>query len=93
VYKKAQGLPLNTIIVAIIVIVVLVVIILIFTGQIGGINTAAQEGQACRKAGGYCASTDGGSINDDDVCVLGGTAVVNNPPNDCGGFMRCCMIR
>lgn len=34
--KKAQGLSLNTIIIAIIVLVVLVVIIMVFTGGIGG---------------------------------------------------------
>ncbi len=33
--KKGQGLPLNTIIIAIIVLVVLVIIIAIFTGRIG----------------------------------------------------------
>lgn len=35
--KKAQGLSLNTIIIAIIVLIVLVVIILVFTGAIGTI--------------------------------------------------------
>lgn len=34
--KKAQGLSLNTIIIAIIVLVVLVVIIMVFTGAFGG---------------------------------------------------------
>ncbi len=33
--NKAQGLPLNTIIIAILVIIVLVVIVLIFTGKMG----------------------------------------------------------
>ena len=33
--RNAQGLPLNTIIIAIIVLIVLVVLIFIFTGQIG----------------------------------------------------------
>jgi uncharacterized membrane protein YqiK len=51
--KKGQGLPLNTIIIAIIVIVVLVVIILIFTGQLGDFGKAAN---ACVQAGGYCTS-------------------------------------
>jgi len=49
--KKGQGLPLNTIIIAIIVIVVLVVIILIFSGQIVKFNTGAN---ACNAAGGRC---------------------------------------
>jgi hypothetical protein len=34
--RKGQGLPLNTIIIAIIVLVVLVVLVAIFVGQIGG---------------------------------------------------------
>jgi len=37
--KNAQGLPLNTIVIAIIVVTVLVVLIMIFTGGIGGITT------------------------------------------------------
>jgi hypothetical protein len=53
--KKGQGLPLNTIIIAIIVIVVLVVIILIFTGQLGDFGKAAN---ACVQAGGYCTEDD-----------------------------------
>ena len=52
--SKGQGLPLNTIIVAIIVIVVLVVIILIFTGQIGGIQDATEGERACQAIGGTC---------------------------------------
>ena len=34
--KKAQGLSLNTIIIAVIVLIVLVILILIFSGKIGG---------------------------------------------------------
>ncbi|MFT4309948.1 MAG: hypothetical protein ACMXYL_05690 [Candidatus Woesearchaeota archaeon] len=49
--KKAQGLPLNTIIIAIIVIVVLVVIILIFTGQIRIFQLGANP---CVARGGFC---------------------------------------
>ena len=41
--KKAQGLPLNTIVIALLVVVVLVVIILAFTTNIGGFNTQVQE--------------------------------------------------
>jgi hypothetical protein len=49
--KKGQGMPLNTIIIAIIVIVVLVVIILIFTGQI---NIFQRSANACLARGGFC---------------------------------------
>ncbi len=37
--KKAQGLPLNTIIVAILVIVVLIVVLVFFLGGMGGMST------------------------------------------------------
>jgi len=43
--KKAQGLSLNTIIIAVIVLIVLVVLIVIFSGKIGqfrqGVNTCS----------------------------------------------------
>ena len=52
--KKGQGLPLNTIIIAILVIVVLVVIILMFTGQMGNFLRGTAEGNACRSEGGAC---------------------------------------
>ncbi len=51
--KKGQGLPLNTIIIAIIVIVVLVVLVMIFTGHLNLwsreiTNCESQTGQVCR---------------------------------------------
>lgn len=52
--KKGQGLPLNTIIIAIIVIVALVVIILIFTGNLVNFNKGAN---ACLQSGGVCMPT------------------------------------
>jgi Sec-independent protein translocase protein TatA len=51
--RRAQGLPLNTIIISIIVVVVLVVIILIFTGNLG--NTATTL-RSCVAQGGECMS-------------------------------------
>ncbi len=55
--KRAQGLALNTIIIAILVVVVLVVLILIFTGMIGGSAKTifkAQVPPACASLGGIC---------------------------------------
>ncbi len=57
--RQAQGLPLNTIIIAILVVVVLVVIILIFTGSIGQTTKVLKaknpSGTACQTdLGGYC---------------------------------------
>ncbi len=50
--KKAQGLSLNTIIIAIIVMIVLVVIIMVFTGYFGakftpGVTNCANNGGTC----------------------------------------------
>src|SRR3989338_2528959 len=55
-HKKAQGLSLNTIIVAIIVLIVLVVLIMIFTGYFGARFTP--EVTSCPNAGGVCQSKD-----------------------------------
>ena len=57
--KKAQGLSLNTIIIAIIVLIVLVVIIMVFTGYFG--NKFTPGITACENAGGKCqfAASDG----------------------------------
>ncbi|MFP4402644.1 MAG: hypothetical protein ACLFPL_05455 [Candidatus Nanoarchaeia archaeon] len=41
--KKAQGLPLNTIVIALLVVVVLVVIVLAFTTNIAGFNEQVNE--------------------------------------------------
>ena len=70
--KKGQGLPLNTIIIAIIVIVVLVVIILIFSGNILHFQSAANADQQCRAAHGVC-------VKDAATCKsLGGKPVPNS---------------
>ena len=53
--KKAQGLSLNTIIIAIIVLVVLVVLVMIFTGYFGKIFTPGV--QSCIARGGTCTTT------------------------------------
>ena len=54
--KKAQGLSLNTIIIAAIALIVLVVLVMVFTGRMGGftrgLGKATTCDQAC-KAGGY----------------------------------------
>ena len=51
-YKKAQGLSLNTIIIAIIVLVVLVVLVMIFTGYFGRVFTPSVS--SCSTQGGTC---------------------------------------
>jgi len=59
--KKAQGLSLNTIIVAIIVLVVLVVLIMLFTGVFGAKVTPTLT--SCEGQGGECLDLD-----TDDKC-------------------------
>ena len=51
-FKKAQGLPMNTIVIAAIVLVVLVVIVLIFTGGIGGWTKDVEEAGTLPRCGG-----------------------------------------
>src|SRR3989338_1289872 len=50
--KKAQGMSLNTVIIAIIVLVVLVVLVMIFTGYFGKVFTPTVA--SCATAGGEC---------------------------------------
>ena len=50
-YKRGQGLPMNTIVIAAIVLVVMVVLILIFTGRMGKTTT---ELKTCLARGGIC---------------------------------------
>ena len=54
--KKAQGLPMNVIVIAAIALLVLVVIALIFMGRIGGFSKGVAE---CQNQGGVCLSACG----------------------------------
>jgi len=49
--KKAQGLTLNTIVIAALVLIVLVILVLIFTGRIGLFRKSVDE---CSTNGGTC---------------------------------------
>jgi len=77
--KKGQGLPLNTIIIAIIVIIVLVVIILITTGQLAKwqetLRGGGSEAEMCSGPGFFCSPTgDCGAtatINTGKKCPVG----------------------
>ena len=53
--KKAQGMSLNTVIIAIIVLVVLVVLVMIFTGYFGKIFTPSVS--SCATQGGSCVAS------------------------------------
>ncbi len=49
--RKAQGLPMNVIVIAAIALLVLVVLALIFMGRIGGFGRGVAE---CQNQGGIC---------------------------------------
>ena len=53
--KKAQGISINTIIIAAIALIVLIILIAVFTGRMGWWGrdiTSAQQGTTCKAAGG-----------------------------------------
>jgi hypothetical protein len=56
--KKAQGLPLNTIVMAVLALVVLIVLVLIFRGQVGVFN----KGTSCDARGGKCMNNESGEV-------------------------------
>lgn len=80
--KKAQGLSLNTIIIAIIVLIVLVVIVIIFTGYFGSIFTPSVK--SCTAQGGECAEQCGfGQLGNE---IVGGECTTPEG----GTPLRCC---
>ena len=62
--SKAQGMPLNTIVIAAIALIVMVIIIMIFTGRIGNFNSGIDD----------CASK-GGEPSSDGTCDLGSVKI------------------
>ena len=60
--KKAQGMPMETIIISIIVILVLIVLVFIFIGKF---NIFGKTTKSCSSQGGVCTS-----VYDDVKCTL-----------------------
>ncbi|MBN2454125.1 hypothetical protein JXB11_01120 [Candidatus Woesearchaeota archaeon] len=58
--KKAEGLPITMIIVAIIALIVLVLVVVIFQGRIEIIDSGLGDQVDCHGRGGRCYSTDEG---------------------------------
>ena len=56
--KKAQGISINTIIIAAIALIVLVVLVAVFTGRLGGFISGVES---CPDKGGSCAYYDEGT--------------------------------
>lgn len=86
--KKAQGLSITTIIVAILAIVVLVVLIAVFTGRIAIFQTSLGEAGNCVGTPFSCDSFDGDETN----CKLAGCSyadgVCTGTPKLCEGYTR-----
>jgi len=89
--KRAQGISLNTIIIAAIALIVLVVLVAIFTGRISmfskGYDDTSEDTQSrvCNAQGGTCAS---------DCDDIRGTPHPNPPEQgwiDCGEGYKCCV--
>ncbi|MFH1181925.1 MAG: hypothetical protein V1702_03120 [Candidatus Woesearchaeota archaeon] len=55
-FKKAQGMSINVIIIAIIVLIVLVILVMIFTGYFGGWTKSVAT---CQSQGGTCQTDPG----------------------------------
>jgi len=70
--KKAQGLSLSTVIIAIIVLVVLVVLVMVFTG---GIQKFFVHGvKQCDNSGGKCSTATDCAADDDNIIETYNTA-------------------
>lgn len=78
--KKAQGMSLNTVIIAIIVLVVLVVLVMIFTGYFG--KVFAPTVGSCAAGGGTCAPDCGKDQLNRPIGELKGYK--------CTGTEKCC---
>ena len=85
--RKGQGLPLNTIIIAILVVVVLVVVILIFVGSMSGVTKTLKgntpQSDTCIQKGGSCVPT---SLCQENL----GYEKVPNTDNTCASGQVCC---
>jgi len=87
--KKAQGMPLNTIVIAAIVLVVMVVLILIFTGGIGKWGEDREEQQEIANARAECLGKLGTIKTEKECGDMGGYAEDTTITNVGKGFVCC----
>ena len=80
--KKAQGLSLNTIIIAVLVLIVLVILVLIFSGKITDFRRGVG---ACD---GRCEESSSGCLEDENPIYLSGCDADGDGRSDGGNF--CC---
>lgn len=76
--KKAQGLPLNTIVIAAIAVLVLVIVVLFFAGKFGDSNKALED-----------CSAKGGEFSSSASCSNGGVPTPTGSDNDAEKY--CCI--
>jgi len=77
--KKAQGISMNTIIIAAIALLVLVILAVIFTGRMGDWSKKTRE---CKNNGGECLSKDECKQKEGQASTL----------IDCGSQQVCCIM-
>jgi len=58
--KKAEGLTLETIVIAVLVLIVLAILIYIFSSKMGGVQSGLES---CNEKGGVCEKTDSAKFN------------------------------
>ena len=88
--KRAQGMPMETIIIAALVIIVLIVLVFIFTGKF---NIFGRTTKSCVSQGGQCFDTTSGAKR-----VIGGLGLscpegmASIPGTDCDKDKEVCCI-
>lgn len=85
--KKAQGLPLNTIVIAVLVLLILVVLIIIFGKYIGGF---AKGVKSCESSGGEGCFNN---CNPETLNLPAGSIIANIPGTECEDKgQKCCKV-
>jgi len=81
--RKAQGLSLNTIIIAAIVLIVLIVLWAIFTGRMGGFSLGLGTTQSCDSA---CNALNKNAVTCSAPTIDGQTTTTKDDPNYIGQY-------
>ena len=70
--KKAQGLSMQTIVIAALALLVLVILALVFTGRMGNFATGVKETTTCKQACTAAGYSDGTGTDNDNTTELPG---------------------
>ena len=77
--RKAQGLSMNTIIVAALGLIVLIVLVLIFSGRAGWFSKSTSS---CAAQGGYCSEDQSGRCGPGEIMIWSGDCSCKGPYED-----------